>query len=197
MQTLLKTGRIFYGLAIIAYGVQQIVIQDFRPQIIPPFPSWAHQYSIFAIASGVAMIVLGVITTGFVKVASCNPATACLYLGIYFLLLIITCHFPYLLFIFPHKLSHLGVWADLLKELAFSGGSFVMTASLLNDQPPTSKNKHSTKDHLFLAGRLFFCTTMALFGWSHFVYNSFISQLVPAWLGMSRFWAYFGGVALI
>jgi uncharacterized membrane protein YphA (DoxX/SURF4 family) len=180
------------------YGIQQIIIQDFRPQILPPFPAWSHQYYIFAIATGVAMIVFGIIVTGLVRFIHFNPAKLCIYLGFYFLALIITCHIPYLLFIFPHKLYHLGVWADLLKELAFSGGSFVMAAPYW--APSVSgKNKSfaAPANRVILAGRLFFCTTMVLFGWSHFVYNEAISEMVPGWFGMPKFWAYFGGVALI
>jgi uncharacterized membrane protein YphA (DoxX/SURF4 family) len=91
------------------------------------------------------------------------------------------------------------VWADLLKELAFSGGSFVMAWSFLNHPSVTDKNDFSSSlpDRIIVAGRLCFCTTIILFGWSHFVYNGFVSQMVPEWFGMPHFWAYFGGVALI
>lgn len=198
MNKLLQTGRLFYGLAIVAYGVQQIVIQDFRPQIIPPFPAWVHQYSLFAFVSGAVMIVLGIVATGLVKIALLQPAQVCQWLGYYFLALIISCHLPYLLFIFPHKLYHLGVWADLLKELAFAGGSFVIAGSFLNDSfLPDQNNSAARADKFLLAGRLFFCTTMVAFGCSHFAYNEAISQIVPKWFGMPRFWTYFGGVALI
>ncbi|MEJ7682533.1 MAG: hypothetical protein WKG06_32700 [Segetibacter sp.] len=48
MTNLIKTGRLFFGLGIIAYGIQQIVIRDFRPQILPGFPAWAHDSSCVA-----------------------------------------------------------------------------------------------------------------------------------------------------
>ena len=46
-------------------------------------------------------------------------------------------------------------------------------------------------------GRIFFSTTMILYGCSHFVYTAYVSPLVPAWFGAPVFWTYFGGVALI
>lgn len=186
-------------MAICSYGVQQILIRDFRPQILPPFPAWVHQHSLLAILSGLAMLLFGVVVTGAVKSHWLPPAKLCLYLGFYFLFLLLTCQLPYLFFIFPHKLSHLGVWADLLKELAFCGGSFVMAGALFQD--PSIQGADSPAKtlaaKLFPLGRLFFCTTLVLFGRSHFLYTEFISGMVPNWLGNPVFWTYAGGVALI
>ena len=45
------------------------------------------------------------------------------------------------------------------------------------------------------AARLFYCTTIILFGCNHFVYD--LSTMVPNWFRMQTFWSYFGGAALI
>jgi uncharacterized membrane protein YphA (DoxX/SURF4 family) len=199
MNALLKTGLLLYGMGIIAYGIQQLVILDFRPQILPLFPAWAHQYSVFAIVTGLAMILLGAVVTGLFKMKTLEPGRICLFLGLYFFVLILACHIPYLLFIYPHKLSHLGSWGDLLKGLAFSGGAFVMASSYRNEPSFGEKERSfsSLLEKLAPVGRLFFCTTMFLFGCCHFAYSQFISPMVPKWLGMPEFWTYFGGVALI
>lgn len=199
MNTLIKTGRLFFGLGIIAYGIQQLVILDFRPQILPIFPAWVHQYSVFAIVTGLAMVLLGAVVAGLWKTKALEPGKACLYLGLYFFVLILTCQVPYLLFVYPHKLSHLGSWGDLLKELAFCGGAFVMGGSF-RKSPSLSVEEQSTNlilKKLSHVGRLFFSTTMFLFGCCHFAYSQFMSGMVPKWLGMPEFWTYFGGVALI
>ncbi|MEO8568712.1 MAG: hypothetical protein ABI419_06240, partial [Ginsengibacter sp.] len=107
---LIKIGRLFYGLGIISFGIQQIVILDFRPQILPGFPEWVHEYSVFAIITGVIMVVIGLIISGLFKISDAHKKSICLYLGFYFLALIIVSHIPYLLFVYPHKLSHLGSW---------------------------------------------------------------------------------------
>lgn len=197
MIKLLKTGRLFFALGIITYGIQQIVIRDFRPQILPGFPAWAHEYSIFAVVTGVIMIIAGLIISGLFKVTEVNTKKLCLYVGFYFLALIILSHIPYLLFVYPHKLSHLGSWGDALKGLAFSGGAFVMAGSFLN--APSTPNKNNLfellLEKLIPVGRIFFCTTIILFGCNHFVYD--ISGMVPKWFGMPTFWSYFGGAALI
>ena len=197
MTNLIKTGRLFFSLSIIAYGIQQIVILDFRPQILPAFPAWAHEYSIFPIVTGVIMVAVGLATSGILKVAEDNKKKIFLYLGCYFLALIVLSHIPYLLFVYPHKLSHLGSWGDALKELAFSGSAFIMTSSFQGNSSPAIKNNFfaSLSGKLNTIGRIFFCTTIILFGCNHFVYD--ISAMVPKWYGMPMFWSYLGGVALI
>lgn len=197
MTNLIKTGRLFFSLGIIAYGIQQIVIRDFRPQILPGFPAWAHEHSIFAIVTGIIMVVVGLIISGIFKVEDVYRKTVCLYLGFYFLALIVVSHLPYLLFVYPHKLSHLGSWGDVLKELAFSGGAFVVAGSFSDNSSLSNKNNsfETILKKLIPAGRIFFCTTIILFGCNHFVYD--ISAMVPKWYGMPTFWSYFGGAALI
>lgn len=194
---LVTTGRLFYGLGIIAYGIQQIIIRDFRPQILPAFPAWVHEYSVFAIVTGVIMIAAGLIISGLFKVTDVDKKRICIYLGCYFFFLLIVSHLPYLLFVYPHKLSHLGSWGDALKGLAFSGGAFVMAGSFFNTASSSllNKNFEFIGSKLIPLGRIFFCTTIILFGCNHFAYD--ISGLVPKWFGMPAFWSYFGGAALI
>ena len=197
MFTISKVGRLFYGLGIIAYGIQQIVIRDFRPQIVPDFPAWVHEMVVFPIVTGVVMIIAGLIVSGIVRAGDNVRKKTSLYLGIYFFALIFLSHIPYLLFVYPHKLSHLGSWGDLLKELAFSGGSFVMAGSFLVNLADKKKDSsfENLLEKMIPAGRIFFCTTIILFGCNHFVYD--ISAMVPGWFGMQAFWSYFAGAALI
>ena len=194
----IKIGRAFYGIGIIAFGVQQILIKDFRPEILPPFPAWAHEYILFPILTGIILIIIGIIITGLFQ-TKINTKKLCLYLGFYFLILIILCHLPYTLIFSPNKASHLGVWAEALKELAFCGGAFVMAGSFSSDN--FSGNKMNAfelmLEKIIPLGRIFFSTTMILYGCSHFVYTAYISPLVPKWFGAAVFWTYFGGTALI
>jgi uncharacterized membrane protein YphA (DoxX/SURF4 family) len=193
----IKAGHVFFGVGIIAYGIQQIVIRDFRPQILPGFPAWAHEYSFFAIFTGLVMVATGLVISGIITATEAHKKKVCLYLGFYFLALIIVCHIPYLLFVYPHKLSHLGSWGDALKGLAFAGGAFAMAGSF-PDSVSTSLKRNSfllVLEKLVPIGRIFYCTTIILFGCNHFVYD--ISAMVPKWYGMPAFWSYFGGAALI
>ena len=197
MINLNRLGRLFYSLGIIVYGIHQIVISDFRPQILPNFPSWVHTNIIFPILTGVAMIIAGLFISGILRVNINVRIKTAFYLGVYFFALIFLSHIPYLLFVYPHKLSHLGSWGDLLHDVAFSGASFIMAGSFLINQ--SVNQEENSFDHLVRnlipVGRILFCTTIILFGCNHFAYD--ISFMVPRWLGMPTFWSYFGGAALI
>ena len=197
MLHLYKTGRLFYGISIIAYGMQQIIVRDFRPQILPDFPKWAHSYIFLPVVTGMAMIIMGLMISGVIKAGESTKRKLSLYLGFYFFALIFLCHIPYLLFVYPHQLSHLGSWGDVLKELAFSGGSFVVAGSFPYHKPSLTKNNFVDVilEKFLPFGRIFYCITIILFGCNHFAYD--LSGMVPKWLGIPMFWSFFGGAALI
>jgi uncharacterized membrane protein YphA (DoxX/SURF4 family) len=177
MNKLAKIGRLLYGIGIAAVGMHQIIIRDFRPEILPPFPAWAHEHVVFPILTGIALVFAGISIAGF------GAKKICIYLGFFFLALIITCQLPYILFLSPVKPTHFEVWFGIGQELAYSGGAFVMAGS------------YSGK--LKTMGRIFFSLLMIFFGCSHFVFPENVSAMVPKWAGAPMFWTYFVGVALI
>jgi len=199
MKNFIKAGRCFYGIGIVALGIHQLVIKDFRQDILPPFPAWAHEYIVFSILTGIALIFAGIIISGLFTIKLVNTKSICLYLGFCFLAIIITCHLPYILILSPNKASRLDGWFDAGEALAYCGGAFVMAGSF-------SKNSFSEDRQNFFElrieklvplGRFFYSTLIILFGCSHFVFTSFVSTMVPKWIGAPVFWTYFAGVALI
>ncbi len=199
MKFFTKTGRLFYGIGIVAFGMQQIIIRDFRPEILPEIPAWPHKYIIFPYVTGAALIIIGVIISGIFKIKETFTKRICLYLGLYFLVLIIIFQIPYCLIFGPNKAIHLGVWAATLKELAYSGGALVMAGSFSEKIFAAGNSGHfqALLKKLIPPGRIFFATTMILYGYCHFLYTAYISPMVPKWFGMPVFWTYFGGAALI
>src|SRR5579863_6884984 len=111
-KTIARAGRFLYGFSIVVVGVHQIIIRDFRPEVLPPFPAWAHTQVIFPILFGIVLISAGIL------VAISSKIDACLFLGYLFLALVITCHLPYVLFLSPTNATHLVVWFDLGEALA-------------------------------------------------------------------------------
>ena len=199
MKQLTKIGRFLYGIGIVALGIHQLIIKDFRPEILPPFPQWAHKYIVFPILAGVALIIAGTIISGLFKIKSVNAKKICLYLGLCFLVLIITCHLPYILIFSPDKVSRLDVWFGAGEELAYCGGAFVMAGSFSeNDFSTGGKNSlELLLEKLIPVGRIFYSTLIILFGSTHFIFTDFVSTMVPRWMGAPVFWTYFVGTALI
>jgi uncharacterized membrane protein len=199
MEQLAKIGRSFYGIGIIALGIHQLITKDFRPEIVPPFPAWAHHYLVFPVLTGLALVFVGIIISGLFKTRLVSTKSICLYLGFCFLVLIIICHLPYILIFSPHKVSRLDVWFGVAEALAYSGGAFVMAGSFSeSDFGEKEKNRFELSlERLISLGRIFYSVLIILFGFSHFVFTDFVSTMVPKWIGAPLFWTYFVGVALI
>jgi uncharacterized membrane protein YphA (DoxX/SURF4 family) len=133
---------------------------------------------LFPILTGIALVIAGIaIAAGF------NAKNLCIYLGVFFLALIITCQLPYILFLSPDKPSHLVSWFAGGEELAYCGGAFV-TAGSFSGKP-------------LAIGRIFFSLLIIMFGSSHFVFPDSVSEMVPKFLGAPLFWTYFVGAALV
>jgi uncharacterized membrane protein len=199
MKQLTKIGRFLYGIGIAALGIHQLIIKDFRSEILPPFPAWAHKYVIIPILTGIALILAGTIISGLLKTKSITAKKVCLYLGLFFLILIITCHLPYILIFGPDKVSGLDTWFGAGEELAYCGGAFVMAGSF-SDNGISGAGKNSFElllEKLIPLGRIFYSILIILFGCTHFVLTDFVSTMVPKFMGAPLFWTYFAGIALI
>ena len=199
MRQLIKTGRIFYSIGIVALGIHQLVIKNFRPDILPPFPAWAHQYTVFPILTGIVLIFAGIIISGFVKLKLVSTKNICLYSGFFCLALIITCHLPYILIFSPDKASHLEVWFGVGEAFAYCGGAFIMAGSFSENSFNGGRKNffELLSEKLIPVGRIFYSLLILLFGCSHFVYTDYVSTMVPKSFGMPLFWTYFAGAALI
>jgi|SRR5450432_1028461 len=180
MKQLIKTGRFLYGFGIFVVGMHQFTIRDFRPEILSPFPAWAHTYLVFSMITGIALAVAGIAIAS----AGFYAERISILLGYFFLTMIITSHLPYILFFSPVKpTTHLEAWFGAGEALAYSGGAFVMAGSFSGKPIP--------------AGRIFFSILIILFGFSHFVFTDAVSAMIPGFFGFPLFWTYLAGTALI
>lgn len=204
-QPLIKTGRFLYGSGILALGVHQLLLNDFRPEIVPPFPAWAHAHIVFPLLIGIAFVFAGLMIAGFFTIKLIRAKSICLWLGFFFLFVTIACHLPYILLVDPSKASRLDGWFGAGEALAYSGGAFLMAGSFPANTFNGCKSSNTESANSFElllekcipAGRIFFSILMILFGCSHFIFTAFVSTMVPKWIGMPLFWTYLVGVALI
>ncbi|HEY5408999.1 MAG TPA: hypothetical protein VIJ92_18045 [Ginsengibacter sp.] len=192
MENLVKTSRAFYGIGIAGIGVQQFIYADFRPVILEQWPSWMPWLTAWAYLAGAALIIVG----AMIALSKNAPKTA-LILGIAFLVFFLAFQVTHQLFGSPYSFNWAS-WTNPLKELAFSGGAFVILASYSWGKINQDKSFRSRLGDTFIPyGRIFFAIMMMVFGYDHFQYTPFVATLVPAWLPWHVFWTYFAGTALM
>jgi uncharacterized membrane protein YphA (DoxX/SURF4 family) len=198
MKELIKIGRLFYGIGIVALGVHQLIIKKFRSEILSPFPAWAHSNSIFPMLTGLTLITFGIIISGVFKIKFIDTKKVGLYLGFGFLAVIIASHIPNIIMLSADKTPDFQVWINVLEALTYSGGAFVMAGSF-TDHSAVGGEKNFTLllEKLIPSGRVFYSILMIVFGLSHFAFANFIATMVPKWLPAPLFWTYFFGAALI
>jgi hypothetical protein len=191
MEILVKTGRKAYGICLVALGVQGMFYSDFDPVFLPDASSWLpfhtpleYIWSLLLILAGLSIIL------------EKKAKEVSLALGWIFLIFFLFCHVPHLLFVNPNGNS-LGSWTRALKELAFSGGAFVIAGSYPHETIQPAPGWVNLLKKLIPFGRVFFSITMIAFGIDNFLYREFVASLVPDWIPDHNFWTYFTGSALI
>jgi len=192
MKYFTKASCTFYGVAIIVYGIQQFVYGNFRRVQLPPWQYDLPALNIIAYITGAGLIVAGAAII-FDK----NAREASLILGGIFLLLCCFVHVPYELISEPNKSYHLGLWENVLKELALAGGAFVVAGSCKEIHRNQKSVIIKCLEKFIPYGSLFFSITITSFGIAHFMYEKYIEAMVPYWVPDHTFWAYFTGTALI
>jgi uncharacterized membrane protein len=189
-----KMGRIFYGLAIAATGIQQFFFKDFFLILFPSLPFQIPGLIYFAHLVAAFLAVAGIAIALSIRVKEFAYSLACLFLFFF-----LFCYVPFELFLSPYSPIHLGIWVSPLKEFAYAGGAFAIVNKI-----PAEANAVELKsgfirflDRLAPYGRVMFSITMISFGVSHFYYTQTVQDMVPEWIPSHLFWTYFAAVALI
>lgn len=196
MNALLKPGRFLYGIGILTLGAHQLITQSFRPDILPPF-KWANEYAVLPILASVALIFSGTVISGSIRINSMSALRTSRYLAFCFLVLIVTCHLPYILFVSEAKVMQLQVWFAVGEAVAYCGGALVMAGSFPKGVDVQQNAVESMTERLIPAGPAFYSLLIILFGCSHFVYTDYVATMIPKWFGAPLFWTYLVGVLLV
>ena len=192
MEKLIRASRISYGIMIAGLAVQQIFYVTFRPVILPPWPSSLPGYAI-----GVYVFSAYLIATGVAIIIDKKARTVSLILGGILLALFVFCQIPYEIMADPNN-KNLGSWTSALKELALSGGAFVVAGSfpILRENELQANFITSLLEKIIPLGSVFFSIMLICFGIDHFLLTVWVAALVPNWIPFHVFWTYFAGVAL-
>jgi uncharacterized membrane protein YphA (DoxX/SURF4 family) len=171
-------GRIIFGIAIVALGVEHLICANMAAQpfparfhaiVIPVIP-WVPAHPWLAYVTGAALLAAGVsILVGV------QARAGALLLGGMLLGCALILHVPRLVVV-P---QNWGLRGEVCEILALSAAAFVLTGRLAN------------------IGRVLFGITAVVFGVDHFLALGLIASLVPAWMPGHLFLAALTGAAMI
>lgn len=170
---LARLGRLFFGISLIAFGVQQFLWGDFVAGRARAFPAmWPGRVE-WAYVSGLALILCGaaIIAGRWLRAAGLTVA------GMIFAWAALR-NIPAAL----ADRMYGGAWTALGKGLALTGGGLAVA--------------RLPRPWLHVA-RVLLGAFLISSGIQHFLFVPFVMTLVPAWVGAARFWTYFAAVALI
>ena len=163
-----SVGRIVLALAIGAFGVENLVIGDFLPEL-QRAPAWLPARAACAYATGAVLVT----AAGCVLANHGVRAAARVIAGVA-ALWIITGHAPMLL-VAPRNG---GAWTTAAEVIAIAGAALQLGF-------PTAP----------APGRVVFALTLPVFGALHFIYADYVAAVIPAWIPAHGFWAYATGGA--
>jgi len=179
-----RIGRVFYGLAVLGTGLQQLAIGQFV-RIVPRPPLWIPAQPVLARLGGVLLVVIGLALLSGKLARVAASVLAALLLAI-------------LLFLYVPAIPT-NPWAGFmytnpLKVLALVGGLMLLVPLL--PAGPLSGGAATLERPKALAP-WFFAAFLVVCGIQHFWYLDFVQTLIPDYIPAPRLWAQFAGVCLL
>jgi uncharacterized membrane protein YphA (DoxX/SURF4 family) len=168
-----RLGGVFFGVSLIAFGIQQFLYGDFVPGRAPAWPAGVPGRLLWAQVSGAVLI-----AAGAAIVAEKKARVAAVAVAAMIFLWALLRNIP--LAAADHYYG--GAWTNLGKALALTGGALAVARLSLR---------------WTYVGRVCLGAFLVSSGIQHFLFVPFVMSLVPTWIGAARFWTYFAGVALI
>jgi uncharacterized membrane protein len=179
MQTLTETGRMFYGIAMVAFGLLHVGYANFVTRVVPWWPAWIPGRPLWAEIVGALLVAAGIAIL-------LNRWTATVSTLLAYGLMV-----SFVLLGIPLVASDIllgGAWTVAGKILAFFGGA-IMIARASGSTSPIAR--------VPWLGPACLAAFLVVCGIQHFMFIDFVVSLFPAWIPGARFWSYFAGVALI
>jgi uncharacterized membrane protein YphA (DoxX/SURF4 family) len=188
---LVRLGRLFTGVSLLAIGIQHFLYSGFIPDL-GLVPHWAPAHTLCAWIAGAILLIAGIsiLTAKFARPIST-------FLGFVFLLsafLRFTAHIPGMI----HNIGDRGVFFELL---ACCAGSWMLASTF----PPSSRlplisdarTARLATPRLATLARWLFGIAFVVFGSLHIQAPNWIAPIIPAWIPFHLFFAWFTGCALV
>lgn len=179
MNNIFNAGRYLFAVALLGFGLIQLITGNLPSEFIPLPPGMKGKI-IIAWITGIIFIAsaICIIINKFSKSGAVAAGT------IFFLFLV-----------YPHSIKLLSnvynpsEWVAFLETLCFSSIALVLASTLPNDKFINAKC-NNTLNKCAIAGKYIFAIAIIIFGIQHFMYEKFIVTLVPSWIPFKIFWLY-------
>ncbi len=178
-------GRFLFAISVMVFGIQQIVYIGFVAGL-ELLPKWIPGHAFFAYLTGAALIVAGLsILIGK------RARFAASLLAIFFFFCILLLHLPRMAAIL-HNGSERTV---AFETVAMCGGALLLAGTLPPE--PGFQTWNNAAEMAVAPGLLLVAVSMAVFGVDHLMFAGFVATLIPSWIPLHLFWAYFTGIAFV
>jgi uncharacterized membrane protein YphA (DoxX/SURF4 family) len=172
MKPWLPVGRVVFGVAMAALGIENLVYGE-GVFGLEPVPMWVPGRSAFAYLTGCMLVVAGLILASG-RGARTSATVLAGLLSFWVLLL----QLPPLV----SALYNGGLWTTTFETLALCSAAWVL-ASL----PPRFAR----------AARVCFGASLFVFAVLHVVYEAYVTSVIPGWIPAALFWTYFTAAAFL
>ena len=185
MNKLTQTGRFIFAIGIMALGIVCFISRDFiigRPHA---WPAGFQLNPALAYVSGGLLIL-----SAFAIFIEKKTLMASLIIAILIFMLSVIRDIPYLT----------TEWLNACKAIAFLGGALIMASSFLkegNRFAIEANINQSMVKVLMITGVIMLAIFFVAGGYAHFKFADFVTNFIPEYIPLHKFWAYFCGVCLI
>jgi|GEM_PF-289789 len=183
MKKLTDAGTYFYAIAIAAFGVIQLVTQNFLTGLFP-VPAglpwrvfWVDLCSILFLLAGAGLAL------------RVRPYLAAALAGYIFFLFFFSLHLPKML----TDIYNPNAWSPAFEALMLGSGAFIIANNVANDggSGGTPHRRRSQATGIAaVAGIYLFALSLVVFAVLHIRYNAYIQTLMPEWMPAHEFLAY-------
>jgi uncharacterized membrane protein len=171
----LTTGRVFFGISILAIGIIHLATGNFPTGLLPvssPLPG----RNLLVYVSGIAMIISGIL-----MLAKKYAWPGALLAAGIFLAFLLFLHIPKLL-------THINVssqWTPAFEVLMLFSGALILGGIVL-----TADSHENARHKLIVTGKYCFAVSLFVFAVLHFLFAGEVVTFIPAWIPLKLFWAY-------
>jgi putative oxidoreductase len=178
--------RAFYGIALIAFGIQHFLFGDFIAGRAPEWPGELPGRFLFAYASGLSLVVggLGVLVNKKARLAMVISGMV--------ILIWAALRNIYGIAMNP---EYGGLLTNTFKALTIGSGAFIVADTFMEERDASSLDRLISA--MAVAGKYFLGFFLFIAGVQHFLFVDFVKFLVPTWIPGDIFWTYFSAFALI